>query len=173
MKVSQISIQFLTNWFLIINTFILFMKVFDGKNDKRPSTISMMRRNTSSLKRGDVAKRLASEQGSRGMLNFSIQYKQATWANYDNLFIIYKQFPKTVTSLLVEDVSLEASVMSCWFIDLKIILRFENNTLNIFTSKQKEETCDLFYIISTNISLVILQGQADHHHFEGWRITCA
>lgn len=78
MKVSQISIQFLTNWFLIINTFILFMKVFDGKNDKRPSTISMMRRNTSSLKRGDVAKRLASEQGSRGMLNFSIQYKQAT-----------------------------------------------------------------------------------------------
>lgn len=53
-------------------------EVFDGRNEKRPSTISMMRRNTSSLKRGDVAKRLASEQGNRGMLNFSIQYKQAT-----------------------------------------------------------------------------------------------
>ncbi|XP_066919368.1 synaptotagmin-2-like isoform X1 [Clytia hemisphaerica] len=53
-------------------------EVFDGKNEKRPSTISMMRRNTSSLKRGDIARRLASEQGSRGMLNFSIQYKQAT-----------------------------------------------------------------------------------------------
>jgi len=68
-----IFITDISNFFLFL---FLFLKVFDG--DKRPSTTSMMRRNTSSQKRGDVARRLASEQGSRGMLNFSIQYKQAT-----------------------------------------------------------------------------------------------
>lgn len=50
-------------------------EVFDG--DKRSSSTSL-RRNTSSLKRREVSRRLASEQGNRGMLNFTIQYKQAT-----------------------------------------------------------------------------------------------